>query len=793
MGQETIPLSPGGSVSTPDQTPLTFGTRVQRAIVRKLADLWRDLWLAIVLILVGVLLYIGMSLYQSWLSAYDSDFQHCQEILAEDSGIGLRIAYPRTLWRDSRAEGQVVTISAWCTAALTCTRPYTIGFTTPMTVVALTDMEGNPASSWFVITPTVGVGPSLASHSFRIRQRLLAEDGLPSFTPVLHIQSTWGSEAYDLEPIDLQSRWQALGRHFWSLICGPATPLLTVIAGLVTLAVQLATQAVHRWREKEIEAEKEARQKQAEAEERARQQRAKEEMEKERHQREVEAARAVIRAWESLLRSNMSEGARRYLDYRGSEGVWQDKEVRAYLQEVWEKNAGAELRLAVELLSCPDDKLDDAILHFGSDESAKALKWAYDHLDDEWRQRIPERAVRLGQSGADIVREMNNMLWNAILRPWTGISLWRNLPPTIEPGVAEGLDILGLENNPFGPECAEKDTLLLASRVDPPGWEDLSKPQPVFAIGEAGSGKTAAALLIAYDALYGPTRDVFPVYYPVAGTPDLWGVARALAQTLLCYLALMPDAFLRCPVSGRTAMSHVMVLCVPPDLASQFHLAGLPSTGKGKEVLSQIEELAQGRTFQQSLNDDDLVTLLGDARPHGFRFTTLLTDMQGTGGASLEAETLIGLSERLAQVGVFIKAFLPDSFRAHLESRGLLFVTLRWEDDLLHKLLEARLKSVGAQVAYDPRAGEKASLLGTWCDLREGDLSLDSRLIQAAHGTPRGLFDKGNALLRRIGERGRPLRRADLRYLGRSRERIGRNAEARAARHGGSGQPACRG
>ena len=458
----------------------------------------------------------------------------------------------------------------------------------------------------------------------------------------------------------------------------------------------------------------------------------------------------------SLLRSDLSAAARRYMELsaRGG-GVWKSGQVQHALQELWKTTAPTELRCTVELLSCLEDseRFFSSVKSVGPEHSGDVLLWAVEQLDDEWRQKASNGVSLLVQqpeyrqyiTGA-VLQAIEQRPWRAILQAWSHVSLWRGFPPAADPELARGLRYLGLKSNPFGSGQAETDTLLRKSRIAPPWLEDLHGPRSALLVGGPGSGKTATALLLAYDNLQ--RHDAFPVYYPA--TPDalrLDDLAQVLAQTLPRYLVIVPAGFLKRAVAGRSAIAHLLARYVSPNLALCFHQAGLPSTGEDK-LLREIEDLTHGCSFQKPLTDNELLALLSEARPRGFQYTIMLLDVQrqtdeGENTSSEQClQSLLDLSDALARVCVFIKIFLPDTFQKSLRRAQLPLepTQLQWSNDDLFRLLKNRLKQFGDET------------LVAWCDPREGYLSPDSRLVRAAQGTPGGLIRKGNELLRRIGQ-----------------------------------------
>lgn len=706
---------------------------------------WQSLWLW--LLVLGIALYILVYWYQSGSAVRDIDYQHhIVDTFTDDADIlTLDVLYPQILRLEPRsAPTQTVTIALWYTATPTYARSYTVNLSIPITPVIATDHMGNRIVPRFVITPDIGEATPIAFH---IRQVPLLESIPAQIIPSLQIQSSSGG-AWEFQdksrPMLLEQPSSARWRQFWSLIFAPTTPLLIGAAGLVGFAVQ----EIRDWARRVQDERK-------------------------------RTVLTVIQSLTALLRTDPSEAARCYLASRGQLGVmWGGGQIQRRLEDAW-RGAPAQLRHTVELLTelTSEARFYEKVERIGVQTSIAALEWAIESLDDEWQQQASNGLALLSKHpehrkcvSGQVLQNVEQRHWHAILQAWPHLSFWRDLPLSVDPEIAKGLDCLYSGSSDkrgisFGSEEAETDTLLLRCAVDFPWLQELHEPRPAICIGIRGSGKTATALLLARGSLR--EQDAFPVYFPAS--PDdlqLDRVTQALVKTLLHYLAVTPAGFLKCGVAGRTTMAHLLARYMRPNLPLYFHQAGLPKTGDGVKMLQEIEALVRDASFQESLTGEELLSLLSEARPHGFQYTMLLLDVQeqtGRGkGIVLEQclQSLLDLADRLARVGVFTKAFLPDAFRKLSHKREerppLRWMELQWSDDDLSALLRARLAQFDEET------------LAAWCDPEVKSLSPDARLVRAAQGTPRRLICKGNELLRHIGKTQRLLTADDLnKILGR--------------------------
>ncbi len=455
------------------------------------------------------------------------------------------------------------------------------------------------------------------------------------------------------------------------------------------------------------------------------------EEEKQRESQKREEALTVIDELTSLIRDNPSEGARRYLEFKAKGGVWQSGQVRARLDEIWEKNAPRELKTAVALMEgSPLKEVEES-------EIRDALLWAYTHLDDDWRCRAADVLHRVGVSTPQQER-----LWLSLLR----------IHPTSSADVdwdrMRGLRQLGLERNPFGAEKAEADPLfLLEVRTYPSWWSKVTPIQSGLFVAEYGGGRTTMALLLAHDLLQ--SKEAFPVYWKPASvemSPN--HLVQAIAQALVNYIALRPSVYISSAHSARTAIARLLNGCFADPLDA-LRRAGLPAVGEGQRVLRELESLLDTLRFSRPLLPNDYLPLLNDARLSEFPHTLVLLDIQQEPGESALWHILT-LMDPLARTGVFLKVFLPVSPNTeHLGERIL------WSGEDLKELLSRRFALLGP--------GET---LEAWCELKKWrELPPDDRLIAAARGNPAALIRLGNRLLSRIGQTGHRLTPDDVQLV----------------------------
>ncbi|MBC7226175.1 MAG: hypothetical protein H5T61_02960 [Thermoflexales bacterium] len=461
--------------------------------------------------------------------------------------------------------------------------------------------------------------------------------------------------------------------------------------------------------------------------------------EEERRQREEEtrAICGIEEEFPDLLRRDLSEGARRYVKFRQMGGIWRHGRIRARLEEVWERGSPPELRCAVALL----EKFPEA-KDFAPTEECASLLWVYNHLDEDWRSRVADKLLNLGGS----LPEWTEKKWRAIVGIWSEVTLGKDLSAP-DRWVIRGLRYLGLSVNLFGPERAEVDAHLLKARVHPSWWEKIALSSSEIFVTVPGGGRTAAALLLAYDVL--DRQTAFPVYCRVAALPlSLDNLARWTAQAIARYVALSPSALTKCPYSARQAIKRLLSGYLPVDPLIYLQEAGLSSAGEGGKVQEEFKAYPAGLS-KSTLSQADLLRLLDEARPADFPRTLVLLDVQGIMETEDAILSFYAFKDVLVQTGVSFQVFVAASPATSLWKYG---ESLEWSDEDLRALLQRRLGRLTSEETLD-----------AWCDLRvwEG-LAAEERLIAASGHSPRQLISLGNALLRRIGETGRRLTPEDL-------------------------------
>jgi len=447
------------------------------------------------------------------------------------------------------------------------------------------------------------------------------------------------------------------------------------------------------------------------------------EEEQKRRERKIKHAQEELDEIAVLLRENLSEGARRYVELADREDFpWTEGWVRTSLQRMWEKKAEEKLQQWVAMW------LGRKTLEKITDEDL--VKWAYENLDEEWRREIRDWVLEQPQVAPRLYQTIETELWLSVLKPWPSVRL---RPVQITEDVI------------FASTRAEEDACLLdkESIFYPGNWERLRAGECRWILGVEGSGRTAFAFLMVHDEILGIGEGRrFPVYYPLENADQfrslkdgLESVACALARALLNYTALKPAGFFDQDVPSRTAMA-ILFSSFLGKQPRRYHLAGF-SPQTTQRLLEKMEALVGDDLPSRGEGLEEI----GRAFPQGFQGVLLLLDIQGKACICNEEflKTLTALADRLEEKKIEVKVLLPCEFEEFLGPREPMY--LQWEPNDLRELLLNRLRRIGTDT------------LGEWCKPL-GPIDVDRWAVHASGGTPRGLIEKARELQRLYREKG---------------------------------------
>lgn len=671
--------------------------------------------IAIVFLLIGLYSQTQVTLRESRARSFNVE---SIALLHSNTTYTLTITYPEFLLLASAEKSRApLTLQLFpFSTTVTTTQPtFIVTLSSTSDVIDFTDREGVPRVPSIVVTPTLATSAVIYLH----QSTSVTSPRPPRAKISVQVHDAEGNPKFSSPP-NLNVILESGEDLFWSRLyelLGTTSIFISLVTGLMGIG--------WKWWEQE---QKERERREQQEKERQEQER----REQERKRNAIETALDKIKSLEALLHSNVSEAARRYWEYsHATDFPWQESEVKNRLPTVWVLNAPRELQNLVTLQRAFPEQWTKTLAQIGNDAAIQSLIWAWRMLDEDWQQRI--RSMLVG----NVEKEIQARSWQAILKPWRQVYFWKPGYSSTPLDVAKALGLLGLERNPFGSARAECDELLFDTWVDVE-WASLQAPQLQTVVGKPGSGKTALALFIIRASVCAKTA--FPIY--VSGCPteptrraQLDYLARAVARTLLHFVAFYPKSFLEQDIASRSAMAHLlgMYIGVGKDLALQFQKAGLEPIGEGRRMHQELERLLSN-TALAAPPEDEMLALLGAARPHGFPYTLVLVDLPDTTQNDV-ASVWLDLAALLQGELVYLKILGSDELKALAKN---VVVQLGWLEGQLQTLLRNRLGVVGVES------------LATWCAPSAQQFSPEQRLVQAAQGLPGRLIHLGNQLLAQL-------------------------------------------
>lgn len=473
-------------------------------------------------------------------------------------------------------------------------------------------------------------------------------------------------------------------------------------------------------------------------------------------------------------------------DRNRPDNPWAWSEVRGYFEQYISRNDLGFFALFVRLMSVENlsdlspENVVETLEKIGSrNEISVAIEWAIG--DSELPREYRHRAVAFLLSTYKIIdygfslEYFEQLHWSSLLNAWSTISFWRRGPAFVRSWTLE------IGQNAFISPVAESDPFLFPPgqtrgnwtfytsqppKLRPEWYHELHfrmrDSHPVFVVGDHGFGKTAAALMLAWDEVLARSDGQFlpsstlPVYSPyyVAPSADsfLKQYALAYAKTLMGYLAATPYEFLQAPERQQSAMAMVLVCCLGSidELRAQFSQHRFRRTPMPPRFFDVLKENMTGinptRVNLKDIETERLFPLLLNAMPNSVVRRLPLVDIQASdaliGKPSSFLDTLIPTLNRLAENGIGATVFVPRNLANQISlPDDVMFPA--WTYAEITQLLENRLSAVTRTERYD---------LSVFCDFRAVDNIEDvqRRLIESSHMLPGRLIEIVQRFISRI-------------------------------------------
>jgi len=686
---------------------MTQKSQDSNAIKTWIMTIWKWLKEHVVatLFCVAFILYVVCYIYQSGAVKRDALIQRYIALNIDSANLRIDLMYPEQLRADTTQMTPVVITLGYSTT-VTTTQPYHVALNFSSSDVIAANVAGERINSRWTVTPTIQAD---AIISVNLRRALLSSK-TESITPTLFIDNIYRA---DLPPIVLQSLQTAHANRFLDLVLGPTTPLIPAAAGLVAYAIKLLQE-----REKKREEEEKKR---------------------ELAQKEREQVKLLLEQWSSLLKRDLSEGIRQYVNYRKKQGglLGTHETGQQEVINIW-KTQPELLRDAVAFLEIPEDPQPA--------DPIKALLWVLRNLElsEEWHTKAYHKLLEIRKENPNTegLEEASIRLFHDMLRPWPQFTFWRSAALNVaKQTTRELLDTIQ--------GYAETDGLWFESVFPLLDWQkELENTAPILAVGPAGCGKTTAILQLLKRTTHRDSED-FYVYCPIsqiASVNLLEPITNTIACTLLQYYAFHCTAFLKLDWPIQYALVQLWQQSNGRDLRSALYDIGLSPYGQGKRMLERIQTLAD-ETSPTPIPAAHIPARLSEVCPSGFSQLTLLLDIQDPQMALPRREKglLLELCKTLSRVGIGVKIFATENW-LDLKPYAWREVKMIWtEADLTLLLIALKLKS---------RETDTDDCIDPWCNREHRGLQPEKRLLKAASGSPRRLLHCLQKLAMRREERG---------------------------------------
>ncbi len=463
-------------------------------------------------------------------------------------------------------------------------------------------------------------------------------------------------------------------------------------------------------------------------------------------------------------------------DRNQSDDPWVSPRVREYFEEYIRRNDLGFLSLFFRLLLLEDlsslssEEITKELEKIGSqNEISRAIEWAIS--DSELPRNYKLSAVSFLQSTYKAIdyryslEYLEQLHWSSLLHSWSTILFWRRGPSFIRSRTLE------IGQNAFVSQFAESDPFLFPPGQSEDSWEvytsqppklrpewyqelrlRIRDPRLVFVVGDHGFGKTAAALMLAWDELLARANGRFlpstilPVYIPYRIDPSidsfLSEYALAYAKTLMGYLAATPYEFLLASVRQQTAMAMLLVCCLGSlgELRGRFsrHRRHTSMPSRFFDVLKErVGGFNTTRFNLNSIETEELLSLLFDATPDSVIRRLPLVDIQSSDtiaeNSSSLPNDLIPTLNRLTESGMGATVFVSRNLANQiLLPDDAMFPV--WTYNEITQLLENRLSAVTRSSQFD---------ISVFCDFRSVDSieDIQRQLIESSHMLPGRLIE----------------------------------------------------
>ena len=636
-------------------------------------------WFWSMLLVCGVILFLISLGYQAQIPAWEAFKLEQKTIPLQHNTFELKITYPRQIPLEAREHAGLplavylvrpMTISA-VTSSPTITIPvlYTVTFRVGKDAgILFANGEGKPAPPRLRIT-----SGQMADNPAALYLHQIATDAISRTRVVAVSYTVWGKKGRETKgsfDIALEDGYGAWWRHFWGLVLGPSTPLLSLAAVLVSFGWQ-------KWRE----AEKRKREEAERVFQGIR--------EKLRESNPKEAKVGLNKLKKKDLEPYIPQTDIEYIENLIKIAL--ENELDLDLEEIiyrprWPEEVGGSLLVRVGKLTVGERrKLHNVVERFlQNEELSSELKEKLQREVDRWR-RVEKEVLPVP----------------------------KGYPARIRPKPSPSSDIGGLKYSPFKCLYAEDDLNFLFCEEGGfwskhPSYQDLCEnwfPEVVY--GREGSGKTALAYALGEII---PEKGVqcrfLPLY--ITGSPDILEIQEQVTRALLQYIRVYPFKLSYLSYTQRSILAQQQCASLGYEASRSFleevTTREPPSwvETEGQKKFWEEECLLQLNSFARLLEEYRYTSWSGarewlewtNLSRSVLELDYLLISLDLDMDDAIYIRQILNLLRPWSRFRLVIKLFIPQALALDIQPASFVeFRSLTWTDEQLKKMTEWRFET----------------------------------------------------------------------------------------------------
>jgi hypothetical protein len=292
--------------------------------------------------------------------------------------------------------------------------------------------------------------------------------------------------------------------------------------------------------------------------------------------------------------------------------------------------------------------------------------------------------------------------------------VWSEGASLRSPALRAWLDAIGLNDNPFGADILQDDTLLPRTWAPPRAWDIIRGSRATLIVSAVPDDLAAVGLILRHELqttvpqqalVIDLTLPAGALHHGSIGRSSLYAIAGALAERWIWLMARSPSALLDLPRREQQVLAGYLALTVGSGdaLLLRLHRGGLKDDAERRmleraltrsvEHVAQPEPAPVAMPGQPTRAEPAIGTLLAwlGIRPPGLQHTYVVLDCAASAPdeARQQVAALTRLAPDLAANGVVLKLLVPQEM---VLPRQLPAVELHWRTDDLVKTLRDRMR-----------------------------------------------------------------------------------------------------